>query len=115
MNGILGELMGVKGYSLIACAFATIVKQPTRKLAMRTSAHHPITSQALNTLVFAGIMLWFVAQQNLLAPSAIKYGPTDVAKAMNLQPRTPPPMFDPEQIDIGLEDAETFWDYWPQD
>jgi hypothetical protein len=81
---------------------------------MRTTAHPPISLQALNTLVLAGIMLWFVAQQNLLTPSAIKYGPTDVAKAMHFLPRTPPPMLDPEQMDIGVEDTETFWDYWPQ-
>ena len=80
---------------------------------MRTTAHQPMTLQALNALVFVGIMLWFVAQQNLLAPSAIKYGPTDVAKAMHFQPRTPPPTLDPEQIDPGFEDAETFWDFWP--
>ena len=82
---------------------------------MRTTAPPPIALQTLNTFVFAGIMLWFVAQQNLLAPSAIKYGPVDVAKAAPYQPRIPPPMFDPDQFDIGLEDAETFWDYWPQD
>ena len=82
---------------------------------MRTSTHQPVNLQALNTLVFAGIMLWFVAQQNLLSPPALKYGPTDVAKAMGLQPRMPPPMFDPEQVDTGLEDADTYWDDWPQD
>jgi hypothetical protein len=59
---------------------------------MRTTAHPTVSLQALNTLVLAGIMLWFVAQQNLLTPSAIKYGPTDVAKAMHFLPRTPPPM-----------------------
>jgi hypothetical protein len=80
---------------------------------MRITAHSPLSFQALHTLFFAGILLWFVAQQNLLAPSAIQYGPTDVAKARLLQPRTPPPMFDPEQIDINPEDAETYWDYWP--
>jgi hypothetical protein len=80
---------------------------------MRSTAHPPVTLQALNTLVLAGIMMWFVAQQNLLAPSALKYGPTDVAKAMNLQPRLPPPMLDPEQVDITMEDPQTFWDYWP--
>jgi hypothetical protein len=81
---------------------------------MHTTAP-PIALQALNTLMFAGILLWFVAQQNLLAPSAIKYGPVDVAKATPYQPRIPPPMFDPEQFDLGPEDVETYWDYWPQD
>lgn len=80
---------------------------------MRTTAPPPIASQALHAFAFAGIAMWFLAQQHLLAPSAIKYGPTDVAKAMHFQPRTPPPMLDPEQIDIGLEDAETIWDHWP--
>ncbi len=78
---------------------------------MRTTAPPPINLEALNTLVFAGIMLWFVAQQNLLAPSAIKYGPTDTAKAMHFQPRTPPPTLDPEQVDIGAEEAEPFQDH----
>jgi hypothetical protein len=82
---------------------------------MRTTTQSPIPLQALNTLIFAGIMLWFVAQQNLLTPSAIKYGPVDVAKATPYQPRIPPPMFDPEQIDMGLEDVETYWDYWRHD
>jgi len=82
---------------------------------MRTTTHQPITLQALNTLMLAGIMLWFVAQQNLLAPSAIKYGPVDVAKATPYHPRVPPPMFDPEQIESGVEEVETYWDYWPHD
>ncbi|MBA4263564.1 MAG: hypothetical protein C0453_00655 [Comamonadaceae bacterium] len=80
---------------------------------MRTTTHQPLTLQALHTLIFAGMMLWFVAQQNLLVPSAVKYGPTDVAKATPYHPRIPPPMFDPEQFDVGPEDAETYWDYWP--
>lgn len=80
---------------------------------MRTTAHTPISLQAIHTFAFVGVMLWFVAQQNLLEPSPVKYGPTDVAKAMHFQPRTPPPTFDPEQIDPSVEDAETFWDYWP--
>jgi hypothetical protein len=71
------------------------------------------TLQAFNTLMFASIMLWFVAQQNLLGPSAIKYGPTDVTKAMHSQPRTPPPILDPEQMNANGEEFETGWDYWP--
>jgi hypothetical protein len=80
---------------------------------MRTTHQQPISLQALNTLMFAGIMLWFVAQQNLLAPSPLKYGPTDVAKALHYQPRTPPPMLDPEQLNTTGEEAEAAWDYWP--
>jgi hypothetical protein len=80
---------------------------------MRATQQHPITPQALNTLMLAGLMLWFVAQQNLLAPSPLKYGPTDVAKALHYQPRTPPPMLDPEQVQLNGEEAEVVWDYWP--
>ena len=79
---------------------------------MHPTTRSPISLQALNALFFAGTLWWFVAQQNLLAPMAIKYGPTDVAKALHYQPRLPPPMFDPEQIDPGLEDAEAFWEEW---
>jgi hypothetical protein len=31
---------------------------------------------------------------------------------MHLQPRTPPPLLDPEQIDINVQEAETHWDFW---
>jgi hypothetical protein len=80
---------------------------------MRTTSQQPITPQALNTLMFAGLMLCFIAQQSLLAPSAHKYGPVDVAKAHHYQPRLPPPMLDPEQLNTTGEEAELAWDYWP--
>ena len=80
---------------------------------MRTTAQHPISLQSLNTLMLAGLMLWFVAQQNLLAPSPLKYGLADVAKALHYQPRMPPPMLDPEQVQLNGEEAEVVWDYWP--
>jgi hypothetical protein len=80
---------------------------------MRTTSQQPITPQALNTLMFAGLMLCFIAQQSLLAPSAHKYGLADVAKAHYYQPRLPPPMLDPEQLNSMGEEAELVWDYWP--
>ena len=79
---------------------------------MRTTRHQPITPQALNTLMLAGLMLWFVAQQNLLAPSPLKYGLADVAKALHYQPRMPPPMLDPEQTNTMGEESEVVWDFW---
>jgi hypothetical protein len=80
---------------------------------MRTTSHPSIGLPALNTLMLACTLMWFVAQQNGLAPSAHKYGLADVAKAMHLQPRTPPPLLDPDQIDINVQEAETHWDFWP--
>ena len=80
---------------------------------MRTTSHPSIGLPALNTLMLACTLMWFVAQQNGLAPSAHKYGLADVAKAMHLQPRTPPPLLDPEQIDINVQETETHWDFWP--
>lgn len=80
---------------------------------MRTKPHPNLDLPALNTLMLACILMWFVAQQNLLMPSAHKYGLADVAKAKHLQPRIPPPLLDPEQIDINLQETETHWDFWP--
>lgn len=94
-------------------AFAAKLSFLTLELAMRTSPHQPAALQALNTLMFAGIMMWFVAQQNLFIPLTVKYGPTDVTKATHYQPSTPPPLLDPEQMSSSGEEFETFWDYWP--
>jgi len=72
------------------------------------------TLQTFNTFMFVSIMLWFVAQQNLLAPSSVKYGPADVTKAMHAQPRIPPPILDPEQINsTNGEEFDAHWDHWP--
>jgi hypothetical protein len=60
----------------------------------------------MNHLIFASLMLWFVVQHSLLAPSPIRYGPVDVAKALHYQPRTPPPILDPEQMNASIEEAE---------
>lgn len=60
----------------------------------------------MNHFFFASLLLWFVVQHSLLAPSPLKYGPTMVAHAMNYQPRTPPPMLDPEQINTSIEEVE---------
>lgn len=66
-----------------------------------------LNAQALaNNIFFASLLFFFVMQQGLLAPSTIKYGPADVAKALNYQPRTPPPMLDAEQLNASIEEAE---------
>jgi hypothetical protein len=61
----------------------------------------------LNHLFFASLLLWFVVQHSALVPSPLKYGPTTVGQALQYQPRTPPPMLDPEQLDASLEEAES--------
>jgi len=60
----------------------------------------------MNHLMFAGLLTFFVVQHSMLAPSAIKYGPVDVAKALNYQPRTPPPMLDADQLNVSIEELE---------
>jgi len=60
----------------------------------------------LNHFFFAGILLWFVAQNGLLAPIPTKFANIDVAQALHYQPRLPPPMLDPEQLDASIEEAE---------
>ena len=67
-----------------------------------------VNPQALaNHVFFASLLFFFVMQQGLLAPSPIKYGPVDVAKALNYQPRTPPPMLDAEQLNTSIEEVES--------
>ena len=55
---------------------------------------------------FASLLLFFVVQAGLLAPSPLKYGQASVTHAMYYQPRTPPPMVDPEQLNTSVEEAE---------
>lgn len=55
----------------------------------------------------ASLILWFVVQHSALTPSPIKYGPTIVGQALQYQPRTPPPMLDPEQLDVSFQESET--------
>jgi len=59
-----------------------------------------------NHFFFAGLLLWFVLQHSALTPSPIKYGPTIVGQALQYQPRTPPPMLDPEQLDVSFQESE---------
>lgn len=68
---------------------------------------NPINPLAtLNHLFFAGLLLLFVVQHSSLAPSPLRYGPPMVGQALQYQPRTPPPMLDPEQLDVSIEEAE---------
>jgi len=60
----------------------------------------------LNHMFFASLVVWFLALQGTLTHSALKYGPVDVAKALHYQPRTPPPVFDPEVTDSSVENVD---------
>lgn len=68
-------------------------------------------SELGNHFFFAGLLLWFVVQHSSLAPKPKWAGLPMVGHAMQYQPRTPPPMLDPEQLDVSLEEPETtsFW------
>jgi hypothetical protein len=66
----------------------------------------PNTQAFLNHAFFAVLLGFFVLQQGAFAPTAIKYGPVDVAKALNYQPRTPPPMLDADQLNTSIDEFE---------
>jgi hypothetical protein len=61
----------------------------------------------LNHLFFASMVFWFLAWQESTSSWATKYGPSQVAKALYIQPRTPPPVFDPEVTDTSLDSYES--------
>lgn len=54
-------------------------------------------AQIANHLFFI-VALLFVAHQNALHAEAPTQHTAFIAQAINLQPRTPPPGFDPEQV-----------------
>ncbi|MFY9346591.1 MAG: hypothetical protein WAO93_02475 [Orrella sp.] len=63
--------------------------------------------ETMNHLFLGGLLLMFVIQHSaIIAPSPLKYGRAIVAQAQQYQPRTPPPMLDPEQVDAMFEEAE---------
>lgn len=62
--------------------------------------------EMMNHLFFGSLLLMFVIQHSAIAPSLLKYGRAIVAQAQQYQPRTPPPMLDPEQVDAMFEETE---------
>ncbi len=61
----------------------------------------------LNHLFFASIAVWFFAWQESSSPWATQYAPSQVTKALYIQPRTPPPVFDPELTDTSWDSYES--------
>jgi hypothetical protein len=62
--------------------------------------------ETMNHLFFGSLLLMFVIQHSAIAPSPLKYGRAIVAQAQQYQPRIPPPMLDPEQVDATFEEVE---------
>jgi hypothetical protein len=62
--------------------------------------------EVMNHLFFGSLLLMFVIQHSAIVPSPLKYGSAIVAQAQQYQPRTPPPMLDPEQFDSVFEEAD---------
>jgi hypothetical protein len=54
-------------------------------------------AQVANHLFFITAFL-FVAHQNSLHPAQMRVEAPMIAQALNFQPRTPPPGFDPDQV-----------------
>lgn len=54
-------------------------------------------AQVANHLFFITAFL-FVAHQNTLHPAETRVEVPMIAQALNFQPRTPPPGFDPDQV-----------------
>jgi membrane protein required for beta-lactamase induction len=63
----------------------------------------------VNHMFFASLLVWFLALQGTLTPITIQYAPSDVYKALHYQPRTPPPVFDPEGADASTEATDLDW------
>lgn len=76
-----------------------------------TLSNHDM-AQAVNTLMFTVIFLWFIAHQNLFTPLSVKYGPADVTKATQYQPQSPPPIMDPETIDVDVQEVDANRNVW---
>lgn len=55
--------------------------------------------------VFFMTALLFVAHQNALNADVLRSQTVFVAQALNLQPRTPPPGFDPDEMSLDALDA----------
>lgn len=65
--------------------------------------------QVLNHAFFITAFL-FVAHQNVLTPQQVKAEVPIIAQALLLQPRTPPPGYDPEQTSGEEFDLQDFRD-----
>lgn len=66
---------------------------------------------AVHSLLAVG--LFFVAMQNPVFPSPLRFADPTTTHALYYLPRTPPPAFDPEWAPSEEVEAEVHIDFWP--
>lgn len=62
--------------------------------------------QAFHAFFFTGTLLWCIAQTSPGELSLEVPRFSDVTKALHYQPRTPPPVFEPEYLDVSTDSLE---------
>ena len=64
--------------------------------------------QLLNHFFFAGVFIWFVAQQPVSWPQlASSSASAEINRALQYFPRTPPPIFEPEVLDLAQDTTDS--------
>jgi hypothetical protein len=63
--------------------------------------------QALNLFLLAGVLVWCIGQLSPQTYAPMSSHRTVVARALDQQPRTPPPVFEPEYADVTQESQES--------
>lgn len=65
--------------------------------------------QLLNHFFFAGVFIWFVAQQPVSWPQlASSSASAEIKRALHYFPRTPPPIFEPEMLDLAQDSTDPY-------
>lgn len=59
---------------------------------------------AINNIFFVAILIWFVAQQTVFWPQLA--ASTEINVALQYFPRTPPPIFEPDVLDIAQDGTD---------
>jgi hypothetical protein len=78
----------------------------TPTMTTRTPTAEPTDLLQIANHVFFMSALLFIAHQNALNTDVVRSQTAFVAQALNLQPRTPPPGFDPDEMALdGLDIA----------
>lgn len=64
--------------------------------------------QVLNMFLLAGVVIWCIGQSSPQNHVPVTSHVTVTARALDQQPRTPPPVFEPEYADVSQESQESF-------
>ncbi|MGA1734794.1 MAG: hypothetical protein ACO386_07235, partial [Burkholderiaceae bacterium] len=81
-----------------------MVPVPRKEIAMLNIQE----AQTLNAFFLAGVVLWCMSQVGPNSMALASQSVADVTKALHYQPRTPPPVFEPEYIDLSEDSQERF-------